>query len=190
MAEGEIESRSNQELPVYKAVFSVPASRPPFGHKSRMVHHGLDQCFPPRSPGWGLMLSADSTANQWHNQARTYLHPILPDYQRFRQAGAAPSQPTKSRFALASHRQRWLHPNDPRSAVGEGSGRHLDCPCRHHLRSVATVYQQSRQNLGTRLYTQGHLANRESKREKLRSAIGSTARFEKDLCAIVSSGRR
>src|ERR1700751_4305871 len=32
--------------------------------------------------------------------------------------------------------------------------------------------------------------NRESKREKLWSAIGGTARFEKDLCAIVSSGRR
>ena len=35
-----------------------------------------------------------------------------------------------------------------------------------------------------------HMGNRESKREKLWSAIGSTARFEKDLCAIVSSGRR
>ncbi|HXN27770.1 MAG TPA: hypothetical protein VN902_11650, partial [Candidatus Acidoferrales bacterium] len=57
-------------------------------------------------------------------------------------------------------------------------------------RSVATVYQQSRQNLGTRLYTQGHLGNRESKREKLWSTIGGTARFEEDLCAIVSSGRR
>ena len=60
----------------------------------------------------------------------------------------------------------------------------------HHLRSIVTVYQQSRQNLGTRLHTQGHMGNRESKREKLWSAIGSTARFAKDLCAIVSSGRR
>jgi len=66
----------------------------------------------------------------------------------------------------------------------------MDRRCRHHLRSVATVYQQSRQNLGTRLYTQSHLGNRESKREKLWPAIGGTARFEKDLCAIVSSGRR
>src|SRR5579863_6805797 len=32
--------------------------------------------------------------------------------------------------------------------------------------------------------------NRESKREKLWAAIGGTARFEKDVCAIVSSGRR
>jgi hypothetical protein len=44
--------------------------------------------------------------------------------------------------------------------------------------------------MGTRLYTQGHLGNRDSKREKLWSAIGGTARFEKDLCAIVSSGGR
>jgi site-specific recombinase XerD len=29
----------------------------------------------------------------------------------------------------------------------------------HHRRSVAAVYQQSRQNLGTRLYTQGDLGN-------------------------------
>jgi len=55
---------------------------------------------------------------------------------------------------------------------------------------VATVYQQSRQNLGTRLYTQGHLGTRESKREKLWSDIGGTTRFERDLCAIVSLGRR
>jgi integrase len=93
-------------------------------------------------------------------------------------------------WVIADLRKRWPHPNDPRSAVGEGGGRQLDCRCRHHLGSVATVYQQSRQNLGTRLYTQGHLGNRESKREKLWSAIGGTARFEKDLCAIVSSGRR
>ena len=58
------------------------------------------------------------------------------------------------------------------------------------LRSVATVYQQSRQNWATRLYSQGDLGNRESKREKLWSAIGGAARFEKDLCTIVSSGRR
>jgi integrase len=37
--------------------------------------------------------------------------------------------------------------------VGEGGGRQPDCRCRHHFRSVATVYQQSRQNWGTRLYT-------------------------------------
>ena len=73
---------------------------------------------------------------------------------------------------------------------GERGDRQLGCRCRHQLRSVATVYQQSRQNLGTRLYTQSHLGNRENKREKLWSAIGGTARFEKDLCAIVSSGRR
>jgi hypothetical protein len=66
----------------------------------------------------------------------------------------------------------------------------MDCRCRHHRRSVATVNQQSRKNLGPRLYSKGDLGNRESKREKLWSAIGGTARFEKDLCAIVSSGRR
>ena len=49
----------------------------------------------------------------------------------------------------------------------------MDCRCRHQLRSVATVYQQSRQNLGTRLHTQGRMGNRESKREKLWSAIGA-----------------
>jgi hypothetical protein len=39
--------------------------------------------------------------------------------------------------------------------------------------------------MGTRFYTQGHLGNRESKREMLWSAIGGTPRFEKDLCATV-----
>jgi hypothetical protein len=38
--------------------------------------------------------------------------------------------------------------------------------------------------LGTRLYTQGHLGNRESKREKLWSAIGGAARFEKDCARL------
>src|SRR5260221_7765822 len=79
---------------------------------------------------------------------------------------------------------------DPCSAVGEGRGRQLDCQCRHHRWSVATVNQQSRQNLGPRLYSKGDLGNRESKREILRSAIGGTARFEKDLCATVPPSRR
>src|SRR6202451_4025800 len=57
-------------------------------------------------------------------------------------------------------------------------------------RAVATVYQKIRENLGKRLLTPGHLGNRESKCEKRWSAIGGTARFEEDLCAIVSSGRR
>jgi hypothetical protein len=42
------------------------------------------------------------------------------------------------------------------------------------------VNQQSRQNLGPRLYSEGDLGNRESKREMLRSAIGGTARFERE----------
>jgi integrase len=42
--------------------------------------------------------------------------------------------------------------------------------------------------LGSRLYTQGHLGNRESKREKLWSAIGGTARFEKDLWRMCHQG--
>src|SRR5258708_3670864 len=46
---------------------------------------------------------------------------------------------------------------DPCSAVGEGRGRQLDCQCRHHRWSVATVNQQSRQNLGPRLYSKGDL---------------------------------
>jgi len=39
--------------------------------------------------------------------------------------------------------------------------------------------------LGPRLYSKGDLGNREIKRENLWSAIGGTARLEKDLCATV-----
>ena len=54
------------------------------------------------------------------------------------------------------------------------------------LRSI----NKNRQNLGPRLYSKGDLGNRESKREMLWSAIGGTARFEKDLCATVPPSRR
>jgi hypothetical protein len=68
--------------------------------------------------------------------------------------------------------------------------RQLDPWCRHQSRYVATVYQQGGPNLGTRLYAEGDLGDCESKREKLRSANGRSARFATDLCAAVPSGRR
>src|SRR5260370_13935402 len=54
------------------------------------------------------------------------------------------------------------------------------------LRSI----NKANRNLGPRLYSKGDLGNRESKREMLWSAIGGTARFEKDLCATVPPSRR
>jgi integrase len=65
-------------------------------------------------------------------------------------------------WVIADLRGKGPHPDDSRSGVGKGSGRQLGRRCRHQRRSVAAVYQQSRQNLGTWLHTQGDRGNRES----------------------------
>jgi hypothetical protein len=56
MAEsGEIESRSREELRHIKAVSSVPARRPPQGHKKR-THHGPIRVLPKRSANRAFFL--------------------------------------------------------------------------------------------------------------------------------------